>query len=368
MHRVRHIDGLRAIAVLSVVAYHAAKHAPVPPTGVWATLLWNGRHGVDLFFVLSGFCLSFPSLARLKHEGIARFDVVRYAAHRIVRIVPPYWAAILFLVAFFSIVARFGYTGPAASLADNVRWAAFIDNGIPLNGSFWTLPIEFRWYFVFPILLLLWVRAPRAFIPVAAASLLILATWSINRDAAFLPEFMLGIVAAGVAVAEVRIPWWVPVVTAAVAAMAIAVSRAPGVGLTALDFNPLWFAVAFGLVISSSAFAPLSRVLSFRPLAAVGLASYSIYLVHEPIISFVEWLRIGAIWAALIGLASGFAFWAVAERPFVSTSLRTKLISEFETVFARWLPRIGITSGFDLGCAPAPRDVVRWKAPANLRK
>lgn len=354
MHRVRHIDGLRAIAVLSVVAYHAAKHALAPPVGLWGTLLWNGRHGVDLFFVLSGFCLSYPSLARLRREGSARFDVVRYAAHRVVRIVPPYWAAILFLAAFFGVVAHAGYSGPGASLADSLRWAAFIDNGTPLNGSFWTLPIEFRWYFVFPLLMLLWVRAPRAFIPVAAAALLVLATWSINRDAAFLPEFMLGIVAASLAVAGVRIGWWVPAVTVLGAAVAILLSANPAGGGDALGFNPSWFVVAFGVVLSAGAFAPLSRALSFRPLAAVGLASYSIYLVHEPIVAFAEWRGLGGIWAALIGIAAGFAFWAVAERPFVSTALRTKLISQFEFAFARWLPRIGIAPAFELRWHDSP--------------
>ncbi|HKU82046.1 MAG TPA: acyltransferase [Candidatus Tumulicola sp.] len=369
MGRVRHIDGLRAVAVLSVVAYHTAKDGPVHPTSVLGALLWNGRHGVDLFFVLSGFCLSYPSLAHLQREGLARFDVIRYAAHRVVRIVPPYWAAIVLLATFFAVAARFGYSGHEVSLVDNLRWAAFIDSGVPLNGSFWTLPVEFRWYFAFPILLLVWVRAPKAFIPMAVAWSLVLASWSVNRDAAYLPAFALGIVAASLAVSKVRIGWWVPALTAvaAVAAIFLSVSAGTSGDFRRVDYDPLWFAVAFGLVLCSGAFAPMSRILSFRPLAVVGLASYSIYLVHEPIVTFVGWLGWGPVWAACIGIASGFAFWAVAERPFVSTSLRTRLVAEFEAVFGRWLPRVGITTSFELRRPPTSTDVVRWAEPAGKK-
>jgi peptidoglycan/LPS O-acetylase OafA/YrhL len=50
--------------------------------------------------VISGFCLSHPFLARLHASGTASFDVARFAARRIVRIIPPYYAAIALFVAF----------------------------------------------------------------------------------------------------------------------------------------------------------------------------------------------------------------------------------------------------------------------------
>src|SRR5690242_19069564 len=59
-HRIAYVDGLRAVAVLLVVAFHAAKYSGMSPAGPMASLLRAGSHGVDLFFVLSGFCLSYP--------------------------------------------------------------------------------------------------------------------------------------------------------------------------------------------------------------------------------------------------------------------------------------------------------------------
>ncbi len=68
------------------------------PFASWAHLMLEGAHGVDLFFVLSGFCLSYPVLQSLRAEHAARFNITRYFAKRIVRIVPPYYAAIALLV------------------------------------------------------------------------------------------------------------------------------------------------------------------------------------------------------------------------------------------------------------------------------
>ena len=70
-HRIGYIDGLRAVAVLSVVACHCASIYPADFTQhpiLWRTLL-AGKHGVDLFFVLSGFCLAYPTLKRLREQG-----------------------------------------------------------------------------------------------------------------------------------------------------------------------------------------------------------------------------------------------------------------------------------------------------------
>lgn len=69
--RVGYVDGLRAIAVLGVVASHS-----------WPWFHY-GQRGVDLFFVLSGFSLSYPTLLQLHSEGLANFDVAAFAARRL---------------------------------------------------------------------------------------------------------------------------------------------------------------------------------------------------------------------------------------------------------------------------------------------
>ena len=92
--RIAYIDGLRAVAILSVVVHHTAKYNPSLALGALRHTLLEGAHGVDLFFVLSGFCLSYPALAALRDGSTGRFDAVRYWARRLVRILPPFWIAL----------------------------------------------------------------------------------------------------------------------------------------------------------------------------------------------------------------------------------------------------------------------------------
>src|SRR5215469_8375561 len=98
-NRIRYIDGLRAVAVLSVVLYHAAgrQSANWPYWLHWSVL--QGAHGVDLFFVLSGFCLSYPTIAAIAAGKHVTFSVDSFLSKRLIRIVPPYYASILLVTA-----------------------------------------------------------------------------------------------------------------------------------------------------------------------------------------------------------------------------------------------------------------------------
>ena len=350
-HRIAYVDGLRAVAVLLVVAFHTSKYSGMAPGGAVATLLRAGSHGVDLFFVLSGFCLSYPTLARLERDGCATFDVVRFAAHRIVRIVPPYYLAIAFFIAFALLLNAAHVPLPGAmpqgaiSPSDVAMQALFLDGAQVklLNGSFWTLPVEFRWYFVFPIVLWVWTRSPKAFALIAAGAALLFVTRGANVDAFVLPAFMSGIVAAAIHIRQIRLGWW-----PAAACIVLAGAAFATMGKTewTYDFNPFWYLAAFAFVVAAGSSARLSALLSLRVLTVVGFASYSIYLVHEPLIAFAQEHGLNPAAAAAIGLAAGFAFWAVAERPFVEGRVRKRLLSEFETTFGRWIPRAGLPRSF----------------------
>src|SRR5581483_12332502 len=98
--RLSYVDGLRAIAVLAVVVEHVASYL-FQANSVPGQITRSGMHGVDLFFVISGFCLSYPVIARLHEKGMATFDAVKYLAHRAVRILPPYYIAIVVLAASY---------------------------------------------------------------------------------------------------------------------------------------------------------------------------------------------------------------------------------------------------------------------------
>jgi peptidoglycan/LPS O-acetylase OafA/YrhL len=320
-HRIQYIDGLRAVAVLTVVASHSVLPG-----------LFGQSFGVMLFFVISGFCLSYPTLAKLHESKVAGFDVYRYAAHRMVRIIPPYYIAIALLFA----CALFLPDLTHVSLLDATRQILFLDDRtVLLTPPFWSLPVEFRWYFLFPVALWLWTRSPKAFL--AAALLIIIAgqaTRATSIDLVVLPAFLSGIVAAHVRIHEYRI--------ARFALPACAVMVVTAYLKTGTEVNPAWEAAVFLLVVAAGSLPWLGRLLSMRWLASIGFVSYSIYLVHAPVIKVAEDHGITPIIAGAIGIAFGYAFWLIAERPFVGGRTRSRLISEFETVFAKWFPRLGV--------------------------
>ena len=336
--RIAYIDGLRAIAVLSVVVFHAVLHIPNSPAAIpflsWRHLLFEGSHGVDLFFVLSGFCLSHPILRKIHASGGAEFNVYRYFAKRIVRIVPPFYLAIVVLS-----VAGFG-TVPVGAI-DLVKQSLFLDlHTTLLNASFWTLFIEFRWYFVFPIALALWVRAPRAFLALACAATLAysLTIFHFVTDVATLLPFMLGIVAAHIDINGGRLIRWVGL--ALPLAVAFGFLFEFHTAVDALFFsqtNPGWQLVAFCCVVGCAR-PKLRRLLSWPPLVSIGIASYSIYLLHEPIIVLVEsrgplgpWL---APIAAIISIGAGFLFWLAWERMWTNGLLKDRAVRSVELACA----------------------------------
>ncbi len=331
-HRIGYIDGLRAVAVLTVVWSHA-----------YGANMLGQSFGVALFFVISGFCLAFPTLVKLREHNAASFDVYRYAARRVVRIVPPYWIAIALLFA----ASIFVSSPPSlvhASLLDVVRQMLFVDrNTTLLTGPFWSLPVEFRWYFLFPVALWLWVKSPRAFVAVALALVIIgnaTNAWSV--DVLMLPALLLGIVAAQIQIDGHRY--------ARFALPASAVAFAVAYWKTGFLISPLWELGVFLFTVGAGSTAWFRKALSFRGITAIGLVSYSIYLVFAPIVALALARGIHPIATIALGVAGGFVFWCVAERPFLNTNLRNRMVADFTETFAKWFPRIGI--GRDLRLTP----------------
>ena len=345
--RIAYIDGLRAVAVLLVLAHHVARHAPHAPAvfpflSVQHALL-DGAHGVDLFFVLSGFCLSYPFLQRLRTSGAGLFDLPRYFAKRAIRIVPPYYGAI----AIFTAAALLSHQ--AVHPLDVAKQALFVDWRTNfINGSFWTLAVEFRWYFLFPFAMLLWIRSWRWFALVALASTLAYTFTRMHAvDVGTLLPFMLGIVAADWDIRGVRIPsLWMKCVLCFLLAVVLERFAAmpspygPDTAVFYVQTNAGWQLAMFAFVVAAGANGWLRSILSLKPLTAIGMASYSIYLVHEPIVDAVQ--RFSALpaaqsgWAAYTAaVAAGFAFWAVLERPWTTGALKAKSTGFLEPYIRR---------------------------------
>ncbi len=146
------LDGLRGVACLAVVAHHCYYSAGryTWPFGL-PKLFSYGYLGVEIFFVLSGFCLSYPLL---KHPDRPD-DWARYARHRVRRIFPPYWAAYLLFFAL-GLLIHWQQIEPLvqARLLPVPSFRQFLYTfpliAVWFNPAFWTLLVEVRWYAALP--------------------------------------------------------------------------------------------------------------------------------------------------------------------------------------------------------------------------
>jgi peptidoglycan/LPS O-acetylase OafA/YrhL len=346
---------LRGLAALSVLVYHGTLWLQIAlgeanPIGFGLRL---GVYGVELFFVLSGFCLAYPYLQR--RENV---DLVRYFSRRLVRIVPPYWAAIALLgIALWAGKTSFILGTPIPDGWDVLRQAFFLDRDTQfLSGTFWTLSLELRWYLLFPLVLWLWTISPRAFVVLGIAAVVgFRYTTASAADLYALPAFMLGIVAADIAihrrVSALRAAGWL----APLLALAILVDWTVGpqqhlLPIGALDVRSylppqrtLWQFAAFGLIVFASAAPFAQRVLAWRPLVLCGEASYSIYLIHAPVMFALaralgihahQGSVLDAALASVVSLAAGFLFWRVLEYPITETRLKEVLLADVRPAVA----------------------------------
>jgi peptidoglycan/LPS O-acetylase OafA/YrhL len=373
--RLPFIDGLRAIAALGVIVCHTEMVDPVHGQHVLLDL----GHGVDLFFVLSGFCLAYPTLRKRASLGTASLNLGRFALHRIVRILPPYYFATLLLLGVGAISwLRGGVFAPPGTAPltpmDVVGQFFMLDRGVALaSPPYWTLLVETRWYVLFPALLALWMRWPRVFIvALIAIDIAYVGTRARSLDLGTLPAFMLGIVAAEVLVrqywlSERTIPFALGVIALAAAVALEPVITAPDLrGIEHYDLiyqsNPGWHLVAFFVVIAAGRAARLRKALSWSPLVFLGVASYSIYLMHYPIVIALGHAmrhgRLTFVGIVIAAVAGGVAFYYLAEQWFCGGPVRA-------WCYARLEPRLQLIGAWLCGAKPGDAAVVAGALPPD---
>lgn len=177
MIRLRYLDGLRGLAALYVVLFHAYQEADPDLRGSqfawawqWATRwLTHGRFSVAIFIVLSGYCLMLPVIR--SKDGQLRHGCFGYLKRRAQRILPPYYAALILSVLLFAMIpgslySRMGmhwaFAHPVFTPGVLLSHAAIVHNLHPdwiyrINGPMWSIATEWQIYFLFALLLLpLW--------------------------------------------------------------------------------------------------------------------------------------------------------------------------------------------------------------------
>src|SRR4051812_40755494 len=159
--RLAGLDGVRGLAALFVVLHHCYLMSyPGYPhnTGPsWLAWLLYGHLAVVVFIALSGFSLAVaPARKGWQLGGKARF-----AHRRAWRILPPYWAALVFsLIIAWAVIPQPGSAPPDAKAV--VVYGLLLQDvfGSPVpNGAFWSIAVEAQLYLFFPLLLLVLRRA-----------------------------------------------------------------------------------------------------------------------------------------------------------------------------------------------------------------
>ena len=169
--RLPQVDWLRAVAALGVFVFHVSALSGFPKRVLPAFAISGrsfshipsplslGASGVNLFFVLSGFCLALQQWRR--GDTILRGRALRaYARNRVARIVPAYWAAILVSAA---VVVCLTGVEVRQILGTAVLHLFFLHGFDPrsflsLNGALWSMAVEVQFYVVFPIVLRLYAK------------------------------------------------------------------------------------------------------------------------------------------------------------------------------------------------------------------
>jgi peptidoglycan/LPS O-acetylase OafA/YrhL len=367
--RLEYLDGLRAVAALYVVLFHAGLGFTPPPstlptlTRVLQHGLSFGHDAVAVFIVLSGYCLMLP-VARA--EGQLVRGLWDYVARRAWRILPPYYTTVfgsLLLITLVPVLqtptkTTWQDTFPAFGLGPIGSHVLLIHNLLPafantIDGPLWSVATEWQIYFFFPLLLLpVWRRFGAALTVLAGFALgtaVVFVAPAAAHSAAswYIGLFALGMSAAGIGFASrsteralrERVPWGT--VSASLLLMV-------AVGTTALI--KVWFVLmpfsdalvgattASGLIyltrhaLARGSARPLAlRLLEWPPLVRLGGFSYSLYLTHLPVVALCYFglcrvaLSPNAALLALLALSLplsvlfSYGFFWVFERRFVGS-------------------------------------------------
>ncbi|WP_081731788.1 acyltransferase family protein [Microbacterium sp. TS-1] len=333
------VQGLRALAVLLVLLYHAS----IPGFG-------GGFVGVDIFFVISGFLITTHLLESKLKTG--RIGFVRFYARRVQRLLPAAVTVIVLTAAaglvfvprvmmpdeLLAAVAALLYV-PNMYFA--YRGSDYLAGGTDsLFQQFWSLGVEEQFYLIWPLLVagLVWFARKRLslvtvmILGLAIASFsLCLVTMGSSQPWAFysLPtrawELAVGGIVATVLVSSRSWAKWLSVTCAWVGLVMIVASvvvidanagfPAPWAVLPVAGTALLIFGGARGVV------SPVTRLLSISPAQRLGDISYSVYLVHWPMLLIPElasgdelpfW---GRVLVAAVAVPAGWVLYRTVETP-----------------------------------------------------
>jgi peptidoglycan/LPS O-acetylase OafA/YrhL len=328
------IDGLRAIAIVSVLLYH---------TGVRS--FSGGFIGVDVFFVISGYLITNMIVKEINAD---KFSLTGFYERRIRRIFP----ALFVVLAFTLLVSAYLFNGNNYL---NVRQSAIYTTLFTSNFLFWSqtgyfdqpstlkpllhtwsLAVEEQFYIFFPLLMLVLSRFYKSKIRVvlilAALASFLLSVYSVSHDssAAFyltysrVWELLLGSMLAMEIIPANKSSWLsnalgLTGLVLILASVFLYTQDTPFPGFAAI---PPTLGSALIIYAGNGERALVNRILGLRPIVFIGQISYSLYLWHWPLIVFGRYYVIreptalDIIFWILLSILISTLSWRFVERPF----------------------------------------------------
>lgn len=350
--RFPHCDAVRGLAILAVIVVHAGATIYLHGDSVFKRLVYDLFLAVEIFFVLSGFLLYRPFVAA-RLDGRATPSVRSFARRRILRIVPAYWVALAVLAAWPGLTGVYGPHWWAFFGFAYTYLPSTYTQGLPVA---WSLSVEVGFYALLPLFVILVGRLTRgrpirgalhievaslatlALLSVAVRTLWVLGVLplrvAVYSVAGFLDFFALGMFLAVVSAASerglgftrlsrvvARAPWLCWAGALAAYGLLAAVFYVPAAAAAATHdwFHIASSALPHALAMSTGRYLAIAivavlvvtpaavgvnggglprRILSWRPLAFLGVISYGVYLWHQPLLGWLagEFGRNGGPW------------------------------------------------------------------------
>ncbi len=329
------VDGLRALAVLPVILFHAG-----------FSLFSGGFVGVDVFFVISGYLITSIILNELT---AGTFSLIHFWERRARRILPA-----LYLVLLVSLPMAWYWLSPQdlMNYADSLLAVALFCSNIWFwltSGYFdaaaefkpllhtWSLAVEEQFYLCFPLLMLLMWRCCKSWLPalltVTLLVSLLLAEWGAQHRPAF--TFYMLPTRSWELLAGALVAWWLhhsprqfpTLMTQLGSLLGLMMLFAALVFINKTTLFPGFNALlpvggTVLILLFATPHTLTGRLLSHKVLTSVGLISYSAYLWHQPLFAFARHNTLGTpsiyqmAGLSFLALALAWFSWKFVEAPF----------------------------------------------------
>ncbi len=365
------LDSLRGLAALYVCLGHTVHQANLDGTQIPKLIrfllrtLDFGHYAVVLFIVLSGFCLMLPVI---RNGGEFRGDFKTFFFRRARRILPPYYVALLFSI----LLATTWISQPENELwksslpvtAQNITTHLLLIHDLfktdifKINSPFWSIAVEWRIYLFFPFLIIFWKKwgGWKVTLTVLGIAYCLFSVLSLTPffnseppgpSLHFFFLFSVGMLTAEIVFSDTEwnrqlrknIPWTLlSAILYILAIPAYGIKQIHGIGWILSDLIAGLAVMSLLIAILSFKNHPLNSLLTWQPLVKLGCFSYSIYLLHMPLMQvFIQYIShplhlsplIEMTFIIMVGvpliISISYLFFLLFEKPFLSQRAKKNL-------------------------------------------